>query len=290
MGLRTKFNLSLIVVAGIGIAASSFISHKMLQDNAREEVLHTAGIIMESAKANRGYTIDEIRPLLKSLKQDFLPQMVPAYSAHANIRRIHTRYPEYSYKEATINPTNPTSRATDWESSLVEYFKTNPTEKELIGEHQAAKGRALYIARPIRITKESCLACHGKVGDAPKAMLTQYGVANGFGWKMGEVVGTQLVKVPMSLPLARADKAFSTFMLSMTAIFISVIIILNILLNSIVIRPIRKMSQHAEKVSLGDLEMDDFKLKGNDEVSSLASSISRMQRSLVSAMKMIDGD
>jgi len=290
MGLRTKFNLSFIIVAGIGIAASGFISYKMLQDNAREEVLHTAGIIMESAKANRGYTIDEIRPLLKSLKQDFLPQMVPAYSAHANIRRIHDRYPEYIYKEATINPTNPTSRASDWEAGLVEYFNANPEEKTLIGERGAAKGRSLYIARPIRVKKESCLACHGKVEDAPKAMLAQYGEANGFGWKMGEVVGTQLVKVPMSLPLERADKAFKTFMLSMTIIFISVIVILNILLNAIVIRPIRKMSQHAENVSLGDLDALDFKAKGNDEVASLASSISRMHRSLVSAMKMINDD
>jgi len=288
MGLRTKFNLSLIIVASIGIIASGYLSHKMLQENAREEVLHTAGIIMESAKANRGYTIDEIRPLLKSLDQEFLPQMVPAYSAHANIRRIHTRYPEYTYKEATINPTNPASRATDWESSLVEHFSANPDEKELIGEHDEAKGRSLYIARPIRITKEGCLSCHGKVGDAPQALLTQYGEANGFGWKMNEVVGTQLVKVPMSLPLARADEAFKTFMLSMTIIFISVIVILNILLNAIVIRPIRLMSQHAEKVSLGDLEAADFKAKGNDEVASLSNSISRMHRSLVSAMKMIE--
>lgn len=290
MGLRTKFNLSFAIVAGIGIAASGGISYKMLQDNAREEVLHTAGIIMASAKANRGYTIDEIRPLLKDLQKDFLPQMVPAYSAHNNIRRMHARYPEYTYKEATINPTNPASRATDWEASLVDYFKKNPAAKELIGERNEAKSKSLYIARPIKITKEGCLACHGKVDDAPKTMLAQYGQANGFGWKMGEVVGTQLVKVPMSLPLARANEAFTTFMISMSIIFVTVIVLLNVLLNSIVIRPIRKMSQHAEKVSLGDLEAADFKAKGKDEISSLANSISRMHRSLVSAMKMIDDD
>ncbi|VAW93652.1 hypothetical protein MNBD_GAMMA23-668 [hydrothermal vent metagenome] len=290
MGLRTKFNLSFILVAGIGIAASGFISYKMLQDNAREEVLQTAGIIMASAKANRGYTIDEIRPLLKELDKGFVPQMVPAYSAHANIKRLHVRYPEYSYKEATINPTNPASRATDWEASLVEYFKNNPEATELVGEQNAAKGRSLYIARPIKITKAGCLACHGKVEDAPPAMLARYGEANGFGWQMNEVVGTQLVKVPMSLPLERADRTFITFMISMSIIFVTVIVLLNVLLNAIVIRPIRKMSMHAEQVSLGDLDAADFKAKGNDEVASLASSISRMHRSLVSAMKMIDDD
>jgi len=290
MGLRRKFNISFTLVAGIGVIASGFISYKMLQDNAHEEVMNTAGIIMASAKANRGYTIDEIRPLLQEANMDFVPQMVPAYSAHSTIKRLHVRYPEYSYKEATINPTNPASRATDWEASLVEYFKANPQETELVGEQQAAKGRSLYIARPIKITKASCLACHGKVEDAPKAMLARYGEANGFGWQMGEIVGTQLVKVPMSLALERADKAFITFMISMSIIFVTVIALLNILLHAIVIRPIRKMSQHAEQVSLGDLDAPDFKAKGNDEIASLSSSISRMHRSLVSAMKMIDDD
>jgi len=288
MGLRTKFNLSLFLVAGIGIAASGFISYNLLQENARKEILHTAGIIMASAKANRSYTIDEIRPLLKKLDQGFLPQMVPAYSANQNIHRLHKQYPNYSYKEATINPTNPASRATDWETALVERFKNNEHEKELIGENGSGKEQILYIARPIKITKAGCLACHGTVDTAPPAMLARYGSANGFGWKLNQVVGTQIVKVPMSLPLARANNEFKTFMLSMIIIFVFTVIILNILLNAIVIEPIRKMSQNAEEVSLGNMDAKEFVAKGNDEIASLSHSMSRMRRSLVSAMKMID--
>ena len=288
MGLRTKFNLSLFLVAGIGIAASGFISYNLLQNNAREEVLHTAGIIMASAKANRGYTIDEIRPLLKQLDQGFLPQMVPAYSANQNIHRLHKTYPNYSYKEATLNPTNPASRATDWEAAIVNRFQNNEQEKELIGENGSGEEHILYIARPIKIKKESCLACHGTVSSAPPAMLAKYGNANGFGWKLNQVVGTQIVKVPMSLPLARANKEFKTFMLSMIVIFIFTVIILNVLLNAIVIQPIRKMSQNAEEVSMGNMDAEEFIAKGNDEIASLSHSMSRMRRSLISAMKMID--
>ena len=288
MGLRTKFNLSFILVASIGITASGFISYNLTQKHAREEILNTAGIIMESALANRSYTIDEIRPLLKSLNQGFVPQMVPAYSAHQNIQRLHKRYPDYSYKEATINPTNPASRANEWETAIVERFQNNDEEKEIIGEHGAAANQVLYIARPIKIKKESCLACHGTVEDAPPTMLARYGSANGFGWKLNQVVGTQIVKVPMSLPLERAFDEFKTFMLSMFVIFISSIILLNILLNVIVIQPIRKMSQNAEDVSMGNMEADEFIAKGNDEIASLSQSMSRMRRSLVSAMKMID--
>lgn len=288
MGLRTKFNLSLFLVATIGISASGFISYELLNKHAREEILHTASIIMESAKANRSYTINEIRPLLKELEQGFLPQMVPAYSANQNIHLLHKRYPEYSYKEATINPTNPASRATDWEVAIVEQFKNNSNTKELIGEHGVNEQRLLYIARPIKIAKASCLACHGDVSDAPPAMLARYGTSNGFGWKLNEIVGTQIVKVPMSLSLERAQKEFETFMLSMIVIFIFTVVILNILLNSIVIKPIRQMSKNAEEVSMGNMDAEEFTSKGNDEIASLSHSMSRMRRSLVSAMKMID--
>lgn len=288
MGLRTKFNLSLFLVAGIGISASGYISYNLLNKNAREEILHTASIIMESAKANRSYTINEIRPLLKKLDQGFLPQMVPAYSANQNIHLLHKRYPNYSYKEATINPTNPASRATDWEVAIVERFQNNEKIKELIGEHGVNEQRLLYIARPIKITKAGCLACHGTVEDAPPAMLARYGSANGFGWKLNQIVGTQIVKVPMSLSLERANKEFQTFMLSMIVIFIFTIIILNVLLNAIVIKPIRKMSKNAEEVSMGNMDAEEFTTKGNDEIASLSHSMSRMRRSLVSAMKMID--
>ncbi len=287
MGLRTKFNLTLFAVAFVGITASGYVSYHLLQQNAREEILQTAGIILASAKANRSYTIEEIRPLIKELGKDFAPQMVPAYSAHANIRHLHKQYPDYSYKEATLNPTNPGSRATDWEVDIIEEFQNDDNKKQIIGEH-GGQQPFLYLARPIKISKQSCLTCHGKVSDAPKSMLAIYGNANGFGWQLNQVVGAQIVKVPMSLPLQRADREFKTFMLSMIIIFIFTVIFLNLLLNAIVIRPIRKMAKNAEEISLGNLDATEFTAKGNDEIASLSESLSRMRRSLVSAMKMID--
>ena len=48
------------------------------------------------------------------------------------------------------------------------------------------------------------------------------------------------------------------------------------------------MSQNAEEVSMGNMDAEEFVAKGNDEIASLSHSMSRMRRSLVSAMKMID--
>lgn len=289
MGLLLKFNLVMLLVFVLGITGVGFVSNDVLQRNAREEVLHTASIIMEGAMAVRNYTIEEIRPLLTSdLKKEFLPQTVPAYAAMRNVQGLRENYPEYMYKEATLNPTNPASRATEWETGIVEHFRNNKDAEQLIGEHHTAAGPMLYIARPIQIKNEGCLLCHGKIEDAPKTMIDRYGDANGFGWQMQEVVGSQLVSVPMSVPLARAEKTFNTFMWSLGAVLFAVFVILNVLLQIIVIKPVRKMSTIAHDVSMGKMDVPECNAKGKDEISTLAESFNRMRRSLVNAMQMLD--
>jgi len=289
MGLRTKFNLVMLLVFALGMGGIGLIADEVLQRNAREEILHTAGIMMESAMAVRGYTISEIRPLLEvQMTRDFLPQTVPAYAAMRNVHGLRERYPEYTYKEATLNPTNPASRATEWEAGVVEHFRNNGDSKELIGERMTPTGPSLYMARPIRIENESCLVCHGQISDAPPTMLARYGEANGFGWKMQEVVGSQIVSVPMSVPLQRARSALTTFMISLGAVFAAVMIILNVLLHSIVIRPVKRMAGIAHEVSMGKLDAAECQPHGKDEIAVLAESFNRMRRSLVNAMQMLN--
>ncbi len=290
MSLRLKFNIAISLVFLLGFSIAAYVIDQILQKNAREEILNTAGLIMESAHSVRNYTINEVRPALDTNYggTEFLPQTVPAYAASRNIEGLRQKYPEYSYKEATLNPTNPASRATDWEASVVNYFRDNRDANELIGERQTATGPSLYIARPIAVKNEACLACHGKIDDAPESMLARYGSANGFGWRMEEVVGSQIVSVPMSLPLARADEVFRTFIISLAAVYISLLLLVNLLLHYIVIRPVKKMAEIAGEVSLGNMEAPEFEAKGKDELASLGESFSRMRRSLVNAMSLLD--
>jgi len=289
MKLWLKFNLVFLLAFTIGLTAIGIVSYEVLQRNAREEVLHTAGIILHGAMSIRNYTIEEIRPLLSvQLKRNFLPQTVPAYAATNNVARLRKMYPDYSYKEATLNPTNPASRATEWETGIVEHFRNNEQVKELIGEHETATGKNLYIARPIQIKKEGCLTCHGKISDAPESMLARYGDANGFGWSMNEIVGSQIVSVPMDVALSRAKKTLTTFLIATGSVLLAMIILLNIMLYRIVVRPVKKMSSIAHDVSMGKMDMPEYELKGKDEVASLSRSFNRMRRSLVNAMKLID--
>ena len=288
MGLRMKFNLVLLVAFVIGLGLAAYLSDQILKKNAREEVLQNARIMMESAMGARAYTVQRIQPLLTlQMKREFRPETVAAFAAAQSFQALRTTFPEYTYKEAALNPTNPNDRATDWEADIINEFRNNAERKELIVERDTPTGRMLNLARPLGVYNENCLVCHGRVEDAPKTMTDIYGVNNGFGWKMNEIIGAQVVTVPMSLPLARAQQTFLTFMILLSGVFLLLLVLLNILLHFVVIRPVTRMADIANEVSLGKPDVPEYIKPGSDEIASLSQSFSRMRLSLENAMKML---
>ncbi len=290
MGLRLKFNLVLLLVFIVGLCGTGYVSHTLLQRNARDEVFRNAGLMLETAMAIRKYTVDQVRPHLEAHGEGvFVPQGVPAYAATETVAELRKKYPDYSYKEATLNPINPRNLVTDWEADLVQEFRNNLESTELYGERDTDTGRSLFIARPIQVTTEACLACHSTPAAAPASMVKQYGDVNGYGWKLNEIVGAQVVSVPMSLPIRNADRAFQAFMISLVTIFVIVFLFLNVMLSGLIIRPVSTMSKMAEQVSTGNFTIPEFDERGKDEMAVLGNSFNRMRRSLQKAMKMIEG-
>jgi protein-histidine pros-kinase len=290
MKLIVKFNLVFIVVFLLGLAAAAYVSRELLLANARDEIVQSARLVMESALANRAYTSSQVGPLLQTqMKYTFLPQSVPAYSATEVFNTVRKTFPEYAYKEATLNPTNPRNRANDWEADIVNQFRNATDKPEVVGERDTPSGRSFYIARPIQIKNEACLACHSTVDAAPKTLVDRYGPANGFGWRLNEVIGAQIVSVPTDVPIARANKAFRTFMVSLTVVFAVIFVVLNLMLWYTVIRPVTRLSRLSDQVSQGEnMEAPDFEVKTRDEIGVLTQSFNRMKKSLVQAMKMLE--
>jgi protein-histidine pros-kinase len=291
LSLTAKFNLVLLVIFAIGFGAAAYISNALLLRNAREEVLQNARILMESGVAVRAYTSKQIKPLLANqLKYTFLPQSVPSYSAMENLQELRKKFPEYSYKEATLNPTNPRDRATGWEVDVVQQLRNDPDRPELIGDRDdvIGTGPAIFIAKPIRINDAECLTCHSTVDAAPKTMIDAYGTGNGFGWQFKETVGAQIVSVPVSYALQRAHNALVTFLVSLLAIFLAIFVIFNVMLRVIVTRPVIELARLADAVSMGQMDAPEFTTSGSDEVARLGESFNRMRASLVSALKLLE--
>jgi protein-histidine pros-kinase len=289
MGLRAKFNLVMLLTFAVGFGLAGVLSYRLLQDNARQEVLQEAAIMIGDASAISAYTDHEIAPLLADqLKVRFLPQTIPFWAAQTNFRALQQQFPDYSFRDLATNPTNPADRPTDWQADIIDVFRHDAKLAELVSERQTPTGRILYDSRPIRVADQGCLVCHSTPAAAPATMVDLYGSANGFGWKMGDVVGAQIVSVPMRVPLDRAWNTFLIVMAGLAAVFLAMLLLLNLLLQSVIIRPVRAIAATAREVSLGNMTAAEFPVRGRDEIASLAESFNRMRRSLANALKMLE--
>ncbi len=289
MKLLLKFNLVFLLVFVVGLAISGAIARSLLQRDAQAEVIDRARLLMEKASVVSSYTANQVAPLLATqMKYTFLPQSIPAYSSTEIINALQKTYPDYSYKAAMLNPTNPRDRAVAWEEDVINQFKKGSSLTEFVGTRDTPTGQALYIAKPIVITNERCLACHSTPDAAPKPLVDKYGPGNGFGWVMNEAIGAQVVSVPMTLPLQRADRAFGVVMAMLAGVFLLIGVTLNLMLWKLVIQPVSRLSALSDRVSMGELDAPEFIVKSKDEIGVLADSFGRMRKSLVHAMKMLE--
>jgi protein-histidine pros-kinase len=273
----------------VGLGLAGFGAYQILRTNAIEASREAAKIIMEEASADRSYTADSIKPLLEQqMKVQFLPHSIPSFSALSIFKIVRQKLPEYTYREPTLNPTNLNDRAIDWEADIINGFRDDASKGETMITRDTPGGQFLVLARPLKAGSQACLSCHSTPEAAPPTMVALYGSQNGFGWKLGEVVGAQMVSIPLGVPLSRAYQALLWFLLALAATFLVIIIIVDLLLRALVVKPVAEISEMANKVSMGQLDTPEYVRNSNDEIGSLSQSFNRMRRSLQNAMKMLE--
>ena len=288
--LRQKFTVWLLAILIGGLVLSGIALSAILRQNAKNDIAATGLMLMETMTSVREYTSNQVNPeLVSQLDKKFLPQTVPGYSAREvfELFRKNPDYRDFFYKEATLNPTNLRDKADRFESDLVNQFRGSSDLKELQGFHSTPSGDIFYVARPVSVSKPSCLACHSTPDVAPKSMVDRYGSDNGFGWKLNEVVGAKIVSVPADKVINKAYESSFIILGIVFAVCIAIIFLVNVLLNQKVIRPLKRMTRIAEEVSMGHMEVE-FDQPSNDEIGSLAKAFKRMQLSLSMAMSRLN--
>jgi protein-histidine pros-kinase len=289
VGLRLKFNIILAVCYLLGLSLSIYPFYQISRQEAMEQLQSQIDVLRAQALSIRRYTSEEIQPLLAEHSSiQFLPQTVPSFSAQTAFRNFRGFYPQFFYKEAALNPTNPADLARDWERELIEKLRANPDLTKDIS-FQTIDNRSHYTATyPLVINAESCLTCHSTPDRAPLSMVALYGNKNGFGWKLNETIGAQIISVPMDIAEGSIWRNLGLFVGTSSVIFLVLLVLLNILLNRYVISPVTRMAKTAEAVSMGDASVAEFEYPGSDEIASLSRSFNRMRRSLDSALKMLE--
>ena len=288
MNLTTKINLILAATFLLALSLVGINSYLLTEDNALQQVTDQAELIMQQALAVRSYTVNEIRPLVNQNNDgQFHPQTVPAYSATQTANLLRESRPNYGYKEAVFNPTNPRDKATPAEEQIINQFIADPDLVKLVGSQEIDGVKTFYISYPIRIINPQCLVCHSTPQQAPAAMRAIYGDTGGYGWKLNEVVGTQIVVVPYTLPAELARKTFYSFLISLAAIFLLLFLVINLTIRKLVLRPVSRLTRMADEVSKGNLKSAEIKVTGKDELAEMLAAFNRMRRSVIKIVQLV---
>ena len=221
-----------LVLAGYSTVARQYVKSQAIQ-------------FMDVMLSVREYTSRKVNPILAPINavsdEAFLPAAVPSYSATKVFEylKLNHAYEDFQYREASLNPTSPADLADDEEAMLIRRFIDDPSLKELSGSLKTSSDHHQYfVAKPIRLSKESCLVCHSTPERAPRSQLRVYGRKGGFGWKVGDVVGAQIVTLPEDAGLPAPSRFALLLVAAIGGLSVAVILLVNKVFSRVILRPL----------------------------------------------------
>ena len=248
----------MLVVAIVGAGLFALAAEPLVNAVAREEVLQSSRIMMESAAGARKYTSEQIAPILKpQIGQHFYPQSVSAYAAKRNFDVIHEKFPDYMYREAALNPTNPQDRATDWEADIIDDFRAHPEQEGSLartgnGNRPDARARAAP-GQQAGVHGMPQHRGHGaSIDDRALRQRERLRLETGRDHRSTN-------RISADVRLCRPRGAYpQLFVLPFIGFLALLFISMNVLLHFVVIRPMEKIADSAEAVSMGKIDTPEY--------------------------------
>jgi sigma-B regulation protein RsbU (phosphoserine phosphatase) len=216
-----------------------------------------------------------------------LETMAPAFAIRALFDGFHGLAPEYSFRSPSLNPTRREDLATDLEAGLIRRFDEDRGLDQLSGFATVNGTERFYVAKPIT-TVGGCLACHGRVEDAPPVMTVRYGTMTGHGWPLDRIINARVIYVPTADLKAFQRRtlwaAGATFVLSHAVLFL----ILFLLLDRLVGRRMRRVPGVMDEAALAPGRPIAIPDGRRDEIGVVSRAFNRMAASLVDAYQTLE--
>lgn len=199
LSLQTKFSLGIVIILGIFTGLLSYGLYKQLEDSLIRNVYEKSEIILAELEATRNYVASILRPKISSLiaSDEFvLEAMSTAYVSRQIMERFQKTFPAFRYKRAAIDSRGPLNEADAFERKILIRFRDDPHLKDWQGLVTRNHERFFVRMVPIR-TESACLRCHGNSDDAPAKLIGIYGQDRGFGRKVNDVAGMDVLSFPV---------------------------------------------------------------------------------------------
>jgi len=288
MGIRMRSILVMGILGIIAIAVIGITSYKLSVRNALNEAKIKSKIILNYTMATKNYMKQVQKALVMELieKDRFYPEIMSGFVvARGTFEIFKESSPEYIFKQATLDPLNPSNKADQNEVEFIKNFDQNPNLKSSEGRITKDGVDLFYFAQPIKVSSQGCLNCHGDPEDAPKDQVEIYGTETGYNWDMGATVAAFVVYIPTAAAMAAAKHLSLTLVLVGAAGIILVLLIFWFFLDRSVVLPITKLAQRTDSFSMGEHLDEPIIGKSNDEIGTLSKAIERLRISLVKLLK-----
>lgn len=289
MRIETRFAWIIGFCFCLSVSVAGYISYTLEFRQAQDDIKLKADMLLETALSVRAYTIEVVAPTLQAMQDGkFHAAQVPSFAAQSTMLRLAQKFPEYVYRESSLNPTNLNDRANDWEVGLRSTFQADAKLAELAGETGSGKEQRFYVARPIRMGSRACMQCHDTAAAAPASMVAQYGPVNGFGWKMGDVVGLQLMQVPTAPARNKAFKSVLVTIGSLSCVLVLSGAVFFLLLRSHVTKPLEMLTRAAHAASLDERSDGAALAMVGGQFGDLQQAINRLRASVDRALRVFE--
>jgi hypothetical protein len=294
--LHVKFILTLLLTAGIIVAAGFVAAHQLRTQLLRNTAQAIAGQVIAFRSWIAGSGVIWV---------DNLQAHAPDYLGKASCGNmtIYSKNPALATRElsdivarsginarfrvTSDNYRNPKNRPDSFEAGAIHTFKmdlakTPQQQREFLESLEVPWYR---YAVPIKVAKP-CLRCHGTPNDAPAEVLEKYGTARGFGYKEGDIRGVITVELPVVSLLSASPLTHAPSL----ALIIAAFLINFFVMEKLIVKRLARMTAATEKMVHGDLDADisaHYRQNSKDELDKLYHVLDLMRKSVKIAMDKV---
>ncbi len=289
MGIRMKFIGTIVVLSVIATILIGYGGYVLSRRTILAEAKGKGEMLFHYVQASGTFFAKFQKPIVEELvtdKDTFIPELMSRFVVQRiSFDVFQETQKGYQFKQATIDPLWPDNKANDEEVKLIKEFAANPALTMKEGIMSKDGKQFLFFAKPVKIDKKSCLTCHGNPADAPQDQQDLYGTEHGYGWKVDEIVGANMVYVSIDEALVAAKAAaWRIFALGIGCLVV-IIGCIWFVFDRGVVAPIVRLSAIATDISLGKNLCDSAHTDSKDEIGALANSIDRLRISVNKLLK-----
>ena len=276
MTLRTKFATVVVALLLLTLGSTGWLFARGQRLALEEQIVERARIVLSFGEACREYAHDTLSPALREYTADFVFEASSAtIVTRGTFDALRKRLPDYTFREASLNPLNLEHLADAGERRLIERFRTEPDLEEVTGILEKDGRERFFVARPIEV-KARCIRCHSSPDSVPPEVAERYGREHGYGWKVGDLQHLVMVTVPSGAIRVAQGAVLRVIGGGAIGLVLLLALLIPVTFDGIAGRRLARVSQTMERFGRG--ASDDLRLAdpSRDEIGRMSRSFDTM--------------